>query len=317
MALGAVLALLADYLDPRIKTLQQAEAVTGLPAIAAVPMVGVRELARLAKRGGGELQRYDPKVTRLLPPALQPPLMRYAIEQPTSIFAEAMRAVRLAVQRAARGKRGQIVMVTSAVDGEGKTTLAANLALSFATIGVRTVLVEGDLRHPELTRSLCPRARAAWSKWHGRDAAAPGDPGRSEHQPRDPAGAAAENAALLAEFVSSDAMSAMLAELRKHYDVVIVDAPPLMPLVDGRMLAEHADRIMLAARWDRTPQDLLASAVENLDYVRDRVIGTVLTQVDLQQAGLYDRYSNSVYFRPYDVTCDPTRSAQREQEPNV
>ena len=129
VALGAVLALLADYLDPRIKTLQQAELVTGFPSIAAVPMVGLRDLARLAKRGRRELQRYDPKVSRLLPSALQPPLMRYAIERPTSIFAEAIRGVRLAVQRAMRGKRGQITMVTSAVGGEGKSTLAANLCI--------------------------------------------------------------------------------------------------------------------------------------------------------------------------------------------
>ncbi len=106
-------------------------------------------------------------------------------------------------------------------------------------------------------------------------------------------------------------MNAILNELRKYYDMVIVDAPPLVPLVDGRMLAEYADHIVLAACWDRTPQDLLTSAVEHLDYVRDRVIGTVLSQVDLQQAGLYDHYSNSIYFRPYDFTlqAEPERAA--------
>ena len=255
VALGAVLAMLADYLDPRIKSLQQAELATGIPSIAAVPMVDLRELARLAKRGRRELQRYGPKVTRLLPPALQPPLMRYAIEQPTSIFAEAIRAVRLAVQRASRGNRGQITMVTSAVGGEGKTTLAANLAFSFATIGVRTILVESDLRHPELTRALCPRVQG------GLIEVALGQVPLHQSILIDQSTSLSilpapspDNPALLAEFVFSDAMSAILGELRKYYDVVIVDAPPLMPLVDGRMLGEYADHIILAARWDRTPR---------------------------------------------------------------
>ena len=95
-------------------------------------------------------------------------------------------------------------------------------------------------------------------------------------------------------------MDAILNELRKSYDVIIVDAPPLVPLVDGRMLGEYADHIILAACWSRTPQDLLATAMDYLEHVRERVIGTVLTQVDLQQAGLYDHHSNSIYFRPYD-----------------
>lgn len=310
--LGAMLAMVADYLDPRIKSLQQAERATGVPSIAALPMVSLRELAHMAKSGRRELPHYSPTAPGLLPPALQPPLMRYVVERPTAMFAEAVRAVRLAVQRSARGERGQITMVSSAVGGEGKSTLAANLAFSFATIGVRTILVDGDLRHPELTRSLCPRARG------GLVEVATGqmplhhaivvdkDTNLSIFPAPSP-----DNPALLAEFVFSDAMSAILHELRKHYDMVIVDAPPLVPLVDGRMLAEYADHIVLAACWDRTPQDLLMNAVEHLDYVRDRIIGTVLTQVDLQQAGLYDHYSNSIYFRPYDfdARAEPERAA--------
>src|SRR2546430_10622625 len=96
---GSVLAFLADYLDGRIKTLEQAEAISGVPALAAVPLIGARELAGLARRGRNELGRYDPKTTKLLPAPLQPPLTRYAIDEPGTFFAEAIRAVRLALQR--------------------------------------------------------------------------------------------------------------------------------------------------------------------------------------------------------------------------
>ena len=159
LGIGCSAAFLTDYLDRRIKTLDEVEQLVGLPALAAVPLVDARELARRAKRGREALGRHDPNATGLLPPELQPPLMRYASEEPSSYFAEAIRAIRLSIQRALRIKPVQIILVTSAIDNEGKTTVAVNLALSLAALGIRTLLVDCDLRNPETTRSLCPRAR--------------------------------------------------------------------------------------------------------------------------------------------------------------
>ena len=79
----------------------------------------------------------------MFPPTMQPPLMRYVFEEPTSLFAESVRAVRLAIQRASRIEPVKAVMVSSSVDGVGKTPLAVNLALSLAAVGMRTILVEG------------------------------------------------------------------------------------------------------------------------------------------------------------------------------
>jgi succinoglycan biosynthesis transport protein ExoP len=295
--LGSILALIADRLDRRIKTLEQAETVSGVDGLAAIPLVGVREVVRLAKRGREELGRFDPRTNRMFPPALQPPILRYAIDEPTSLFAEAVRGVRLAVQRAGRAGTSQVVLVTSALDGEGKTTLAANLAASFAVIGIRTALVEGDLRNPELTRSMCPHAtvgvidvaleRAPLHQALLVDRSTglsllPSPP------PRD---------AMLTELIFSSGMSVLFSDLRRHYQVIVVDSPPLMPLVDGRALAEHVDNIVLAVAWDRTPQDVVTHAVELLSPVRDRILGTVLTQVDLERMRYYDRYLGSSYKR--------------------
>ena len=102
--LGCVLALASDYFDRRIKTLEQAAANLDLPGLAAIPLVASRELARLAKRGRAELDGSIPRTARLLPPALQPALMRYAIEEPSSMFAEAVRTIRLALQRASQSQ---------------------------------------------------------------------------------------------------------------------------------------------------------------------------------------------------------------------
>jgi len=305
--LGVVLAFIADFLDRRIKSPRHAEDVTGRPNLAAVPLVGTRELARRAHRGRQALDEYDPDKSPMLPPLMQPPLMRYAVEEPTSLFAEAVRAVRLAVQRTGGGRPGNLVMVSSSVDGEGKTTLAANLALSLAAVGMRTIIVDGDLRNPELSRSLCPKAKVGLVEVASRNATLdqavlfdkatglallPAPP-----QPRE--------TAFINEFVFSGEMRALLGHLRTQFDVVVVDSPPLVPLVDSRALAEQADRIVLAIRWDATPQDVVAQALDTLAPVYDRVIGTVLTRVDLRRLRFYDYYRSSSYMEPYSYLGQP------------
>jgi exopolysaccharide transport family protein len=298
--LGCVSALLIDYLDRRVKTTEQVEAISGLPTIAAMPTVSTRELARMAKQGRWELEHYDPRTVRLLPPVLQPPLMRYAIEEPTSIFAESVRAVRLAIMRAARNDTSRIVMVASSVDGECKTTLAANLALSFAVLGVKTIVVEGDLRNPELTRSFCPRIGVGlFEVALGRiplQHAVLNEPETGLSVLPCPL---PRNTSALTEFVSSDGMHMIFHELRRYYEMIIVDAPPLAPLVDGRALAEHADHILFAIGWDHTPQDVVAQALNLLAPVYDRILGTVLTRVDLRRLRHYDYYRSSAYLKPY------------------
>ena len=309
VGVGCVLGFLADYLDQRIKTLKQAEQISGVPALAAVPLVGARELARLAKRGRNELGRYNPKAARLLPAALQPPLMRYALDAPGTFFAESIRAIRLALQRTLRVQPVKVVLVTSALEGEGKTTLAANLAQSLATLGIRTLLVDADLRSPQLTRSLCPHAefgllQVAMDRVSA-DQAILVD--RSTGLSILPS-TAVKQADLITELMFSQRIVDVLDHLRHRYELIIIDSPPLVPLVDGRALAELADRIVLALAWDQTPGEVLSHTMDLLAPVHDRVLGTVLTQVDLSRLRFYDYYRSSAYLKPY-ATAELTAGA--------
>jgi len=300
LGVGCVVAFLADYLDQRVKTLEQAEQISGVPALAAVPLISAGELAGRAKRGRSELGRYDPKTTKLLPPALQPPLMRYAVDAPGTFFAEAIRAIRLALQRTMRAQPVKVVLITSALDSEGKTTLAANLAQSIATLGIRTLLIDGDLRNPQLTRALCPRADAGLLDVAlGRIA-----PERAilvDHStglsilPS----TAVKQADIITELMFSERIVDVLDHLRHRYELVIIDSPPLVPLVDGRALAELADRIILALAWDQTPGEVLAHTINLLEPVYDRILGTALTRVDLSRLRFYDYYRSSAYLKPY------------------
>src|SRR5258708_21719394 len=108
LAFGSMLAIAVDRFDRRVKTMDQVESISGTHGIATLPLIGLRELSRIAKRGRRELSEYRAQPSRMLPLALQPPLMRYIIEEPNSVFAEAIRAVRLSVQRAARARPMQV-----------------------------------------------------------------------------------------------------------------------------------------------------------------------------------------------------------------
>ena len=306
VGIGSVLAFAADHFDRRVKSLRQAEEITGVPTLAAVPMIGPRELAGRAIRGRQALSTYDPNAMGMLAPALRPPLMRYVLEEPTSLFAESVRAVRLAIQRASRTAPVKTVMVSSSVDGEGKTTLAVNLALSLASLGMRTVLVEGDLRNPEMSRSLCPRARIGAievaTNRAGFDKALLVDRATGLAVLPSPS---SQRTLANNEFVFSEAMSNILDRLRQHFDYVIIDLPPLIPLVDARALAEIVDRVVLTIRWDSTPQDVVAQAFGTLALAYDRVLGTVLTRVDMQRLRFYDYYQSSYYLSPYSYHGQP------------
>jgi succinoglycan biosynthesis transport protein ExoP len=311
LGVGSVSAFLADYLDQRVKTLEQAEQITGVPSLAAVPLIDARELARLAKRGRSELGRYNPTTTRLLPAALQPPLMRYALDVPGTFFAEAIRAVRLALQRTMRVQPIRIVLVTSALENEGKTTLAANLAQSIATLGIRTLLIDADLRNPQLTRSLCPHADAGLLDL-AMNRATPEQAilvDRSTGLSILPS-TAVKQADLITELMFSERIVEVLDLLRSRYELIVIDSPPLVPLVDGRALAELADRIVLALAWDQTPGEVLAHTIDLLSPVHDRILGTVMTLVDLSRLRFYDYYRSSAYLKPYGSAAITAEAAQ-------
>jgi len=311
LGVGSVSAFLADYLDQRVKTLEQAEQITGVPSLAAVPLIDARELARLAKRGRSELNRYNPATTRLLPAALQPPLMRYALDVPGTFFAEAIRAVRLALQRTMRVQPIRIVLVTSALENEGKTTLAANLAQSIATLGIRTLLIDADLRNPQLTRSLCPHADAGLLDL-AMNRATPEQAilvDRSTGLSILPS-TAVKQADLITELMFSERIVEVLDLLRSRYELIVIDSPPLVPLVDGRALAELADRIVLALAWDQTPGEVLAHTIDLLAPVHDRILGTVMTLVDLSRLRFYDYYRSSAYLKPYGSAAITAEAAQ-------
>ncbi len=208
--------------------------------------------------------------------------MRIMVAEPTGTFAEAIRALRreVDVRRAYDGPR--IVQVATALPGEGGSVVASNLALHYALTGARVLLLDGDLRRANLTRELTPTRR------HGlADAIANGFAPETLIL-RDastglnflPAIGPAPTTLAAAEILSSRATAHTLQRLKTQFDLVVVDAPPLLPVIDGRVLADHADQIVFVMSWRRTPKQLARRALSSLGFNQSKLVGVVVNQVD-------------------------------------
>lgn len=255
LLLGVGLAVLRDVLDTRIKT----------PADLAQAAGGAPNLGHT---------EFDKKV------ASQPIV---PADDTHSARAESYRVLRTNVQYVNVDAESRVLVVTSSMPSEGKSVTAANLAVSLADAGFRTLLIEADLRKPKassyldvvgsvgvttvLLRKIAWRDAVQHTAW-GCDVLA--------------AGATPPNPA---ELLQSEAMSTLLAEVRQDYDVVIVDAPPLLPVADAALLAAQADGALLAVRHNTTTTDQVRGSADRLASVGAALLGTITTMTPPAKKG--------------------------------
>jgi capsular exopolysaccharide synthesis family protein len=212
-------------------------------------------------------------------------------EEPSSPAAEAYRTLATNIRFIGSKQRLQVMMLTSSLPEEGKTSTAANLAVVLAQSGLRTILVDADLRRPRAERFLGvghgAGFREALEGWTDLvDVIQMSDvPGlavlRSGETPPDPA-------ALL----STPAAPKMLADLRKAADIVICDAPPVLPVADASVLAPHVDGVLFVHDPSIAPRTALLDAVRQLRTAGGEVIGGVYNNVSKAQRTYlgYSRY---------------------------
>jgi exopolysaccharide transport family protein len=214
-------------------------------------------------------------------------LSRLGSDGPGSAFGEAVRSVRLRLASRLDGSAG-VLLVASALPGEGKSTLAANLAHAFAKAGTRTLLVDADVRNPTLTRF-----------------GARGTPGlldvlRGERKLEEVLGTDADtgcsflplgrapDASAGAELVTNAGMQTLVAELREQFPVVVIDGPPLLPFADAGRMLEFCDAALMVVMWAATDRDHAAAALDSLGPQERKVVGVVLNKVDLRSYRAYE-----------------------------
>lgn len=272
LVLGLGLAALREQQDSRLRATQQVEHALGLKNLALVP--------RVKARGHGALHSYT-------------------LEHPRSAYAEAIRALSLALDRVQAAAPAKVLLVTSALAGEGKTTLAISLAAAMARRGRRTVIVELDLRRPSVARQLRLSRHAGIVEFiEGRCSLdeVVQDAGRL---PRLDVIAVHGHAGNPGELLDSPRLPLLIQLLRQRYDCIVLDAPPSLGISDVAAIAPVADAALFVARWGSTSSAAARLGVSALMNAGLPVVGCALTQVDLARHARYGYEDAGEYYASY------------------
>lgn len=269
LGLGVGLAFIAENFVGGFTGESQLNLVTRLPVVGEVPF----------QRLAGEAETAADMLTSA-------PLSRYS---------EAVRRVRAGIDQHLRGAGvGKVIMVASAVPGEGKTTIALSLARAYAQAGRKTLIVDCDLRHPALHTHLGIAPEAGLFDYLA---------GRSE------AGALAstilrdDDTGLSVivgskrsdvptdQLIAGNAFARLVAAAADNFEVVILDTPPVLPVVDGLYLSQYADAVLLVVRWSATAQAEVRAALGRLEQAKKP--GAPILAMLNQQAGRRMRYGKA------------------------
>jgi succinoglycan biosynthesis transport protein ExoP len=289
LGLAIGLAWTLESFDNTVRSIEEIASVSTLPALGTIPL----QLA-----SDGPLRK--PTLTISADLEQSGMLALVTFERPKSEAAEAYRALRTSILLSAFGAPPKVILVTSAMPQEGKTTISANSALVLAQRGSRVLLVDADLRRPSLEKLFgltshhaglstlisgsskvedvilpCPEVPSLWILPAG-----PIPP-----QP--------------AELLGSTVMKDHIARWRNEFDHVIIDTPPCLSVTDAVLLSPEADRVILVARSGQTTRPALRRACDLLLQVNARVMGIVLNALNLRAGDGYyyysGRYSNHYY----------------------
>ena len=202
---------------------------------------------------------------------------------------KAFRMIRLGLERADRGSRPQVIVVTSATPGEGKSTVAVGLSVSLARSGSRVMLVEGNLWRPRVTRylGLAASDRGLTDVLTGTAALKEVTlSSNQDHLSVLPAGFLPEDPG---EILGSAEMRTLLETLRGSHDYVVIDTPALLPVVDAAALSALADGALLVTRYGKTRRSEFAEAAAAIAAVDAQLLGVVLNRVPLADAAPAER----------------------------
>ncbi|MGH8325509.1 MAG: CpsD/CapB family tyrosine-protein kinase, partial [Steroidobacteraceae bacterium] len=257
---ATVLGLVRDTGDSSLRSERALYERIGIPCIAMVP--------KLRRRGRRSLQEL-------------------LIDRPYCAYAEAIRFAAAGLGVAEACGPATVILVTSAVPGEGKTTFAVSLAAVAATMGKRVLLMDLDLRHPSVEREVAPGAPPHAPDETARSPAEVGvQPVPGLHFDIVASRRGTTNALRL--FAGED-MASRIARLRRQYDCVIIDSAPLLAMAEVRLIARLADRVVVAVKWADTRADMVQNAVDLLHVPGQppgqppRNVFSVITQVDLKK----------------------------------
>jgi succinoglycan biosynthesis transport protein ExoP len=218
-----------------------------------------------------------------------------------------LRSVKVTTDIAEFSRELKVLGVVSAVPNEGKTTTAANFAALISQTGNRVLLIDGDLRRPSLTRMLAPDARAGLIEVLTRAKSTSDvlyeDEASGLHFLPTVLNARVSHTA---DLVSSRAMATLLEVAREHYRYIVIDLPPIVPVVDVRAAAHLIDGFVCVTEWGKTSRHVVSEALASADLVSERLIGIVLNKASpaaLKRIESYKGRHHNSYFQGHDAAA--------------
>lgn len=294
-ALGIALGALRELRDRAFRTEEQAREELPLEFLGVLPLIHVSRTKSKQARAKAPDPEASDAGKRLLGP--QSTVMHYSLDHPLSNFAETLRAIKIAADLTLAGRTPRTIGIVSVLPDEGKSVVAKNLGSLLAHLGASTLLIDADLRNPGLTRKVAPGAEAGIVQavlegapikdllLHERDSKLAFLP--AVLQRRLPHAS---------EFLASAGMRSVMKQAEDDYEWIVLDLPPIGPVVDVRAIASHIDAFVLVVEWGRTSRKLVRMTLEGERQLRDKCLGLVFNKVNLKKLKLYEAYGSKSYY---------------------
>lgn len=274
--IGSGLVLLREFRTNTFRTATDLEQHTGYTVIGQIPKIPARH-------------RMD--------------TLTYLSEKPTSAAAESIRNLRTSLMLSNLDKKPQVIVSTSSIPGEGKTTVSLSLAKFLSGLGKSVLLIEGDIRRRTLNEYFPSLPRTGIASVLNGDV-------KFANAIHRPAGfeadvlAGEKTTVNAADIFSSDTFKSFIKEMRSKYDFIIIDTPPVLVVPDARIIAECADAILFSVKWDSTSKSLVEESMRFFHNSNQRITGLVLSQIDEKgmkrygyggDSGAYAAYGKGYY----------------------
>jgi succinoglycan biosynthesis transport protein ExoP len=290
---GIGLALFREYLDNTVKSPDDIESLVGLPSLAVVPAL---------PSSNGHHSRWPRLTHKTASQTVSGPRVEtLSHTQPKSQISEAFRALRTSLLLSQADHPPQVILVTSALPREGKTTAAVNLAVTLAQLGDRTLLLDSDMRKPGIRRAL----NLTIGKEKGLSSYLAGVTNLDEVLFPHPFISNLETISTgpvppsPADLLSSRRMREAISELRLRFKFIVIDSPPVMAATDAVIVSSLTDGVLLVARSGDTPKEAFTRTRDLLSAVKCRILGVVLNAVDSSAPDYYYSYRYYPYAYGY------------------